>query len=177
MGEACLDLATDLDCDEARRCIEPFFEELRRVFVEEAGLALAARPRLYCAPGYHDTPRHFAACRDDGLVIIVAPELAELPVGTAVAILAHELGHATDYLYPAVWALGKEGEAVRRSRDATSEVQWTRWVKAWERRDADLVEQTADALAELATGSRIGYLGPCQLQAFDRGRARPQGLR
>lgn len=177
MGAACPKLTTDLDCEEALACILPFFAEMQAIFVSEAKLERAAGTKLYCAPWVHDTERHFAACRDDGTAIVVAPELVELPVGTAVAILAHELGHATDFLYPAEFALDSSGSAQRRERDVVGDVQWARWVKAWEQRDADLVERTADALAELATGSRIGYLGPCRLQAFNRGMARPQGLR
>lgn len=173
----CPEISTDLDCEEARLIIEPFFFEMRHVFVEEAGLSRCRKTRLYCAPWMHDTERHFAACRDDGLVVVVAPELAELPVETVVAILAHEFGHATDYLYPAEFALDRDRKARRRRRVEADDVQWARWAKAWTRRDDDLVEVTADAVAEFATGNRIGYLGPCQLQAFDRGRARPQGLR
>jgi len=173
----CLDIATELDCDEALEILEPYFVAMREVFVGEAGLKLCRRTRLYVAPWLHDSPRHFAACRDDGLVALVAPELAELPEPTVVAIFAHELGHASDYLYPGEFALDGDGQCVRRSRDSVDESQWIRWMKAWDRRDDDLVEQMADAIAEWATGSRIGYCGPCQLQAFNRGEARPQGLR
>jgi hypothetical protein len=173
----CPEIETDLDCEEALLVIEPFFLEMRRIYVEEAQLSRCNRAQIYCAPWIHDSPRHFAACRDDGRVIIVAPELAELPVDTVVAIMAHELGHAADYLYPAEFALDGQRQAHRRDRRQVDDTQWARWVKAWEQRDDDLVEITADAVAELATGSRVGYLGPCRLQAFDRGRARPQGLR
>lgn len=173
----CPEIETDLDCEEALLVIEPFFLEMRRIYVEEARLSRCSKTDVYCAPWIHDSARHFAACRDDGRVIVVAPELAELPVDTVVAIMAHEFGHAADYLYPAEFALGRDGEAYRRRRAQVDDTQWARWAKAWEHRDDDLIEATADAVAELATGNRVGYLGPCDLQAFDRGRARPQGLR
>jgi hypothetical protein len=173
----CPEIVTDLDCEEALLIIEPFFLEMQSIYTREAGLKRCAKTELYCAPWIHDSPRHFAACRDDGRVIVVAPEMAELPVEAVVAILGHEFGHAADYLYPAEFALDGDRRAVRRERGQVDDTQWARWAKAWEHRDDDLVEVTADAVAELATGSRIGYLGPCQLQAFDRGAARPQGLR
>lgn len=177
MGGACPETATDLDCEEALLIVEPFFVEMREIYTQEARLSRCAKTELYCAPGVHDSPRHFAACRDDGKVIVVAPEMAELPVETVVAILGHEFGHAADFLYPAEFALDGDGRVMRRQRRRVDDTQWARWAKAWEHRDDELVEVTADAVAELATGSRIGYLGPCCLQAFDRGRARPQGLR
>lgn len=173
----CADTLTDLSAADAHLILEPYFAAAKEVF-EEAGMRRVAGTRLYVAPWVHDSERHFAACRDDGLAIIVAPELAELPEDTVAAMFCHELGHATDFLYPAEYALGREREAIRRPRaDAADEREWGRWARDWERRDDDAVEITADAIAELATGRRIGYLGPCKLQCFDRGAARPEGLR
>jgi hypothetical protein len=173
---SCPEITTDLSVHDAFLVLEPYFAAMQEVF-RESGLVEVERTKLYCAPWIHDTPRHFAACRDDGLAIIVAPELAELPEPTVVAIFGHELGHAVDYLYPAQFVLGKERDVLRRARADGEDLQWARWVKAWEKRDTDVVEQTADGIAELVTGARIGYLGPCQLQSFNRGQARPQGLR
>lgn len=177
MGEACQQIETDLDVEQALDILAPYFEAAREVYVEDAGLARCKRAKLYCAPWMHDSPRHFAACRDDGLIVLAAPEMVELPEPMVIGIFGHEMGHAADFLYPAEFALDQEGECVRRERDRIDDVQWARFVKAWEHRDDDLVEQSADAIAYWATGHRIGYLGPCQLQVFDRGRARPQGLR
>lgn len=174
---SCPGIATELDPEEALEVLEPYFLAMREVFVGEAGLGRCRRARLYTAPWVHDSPRPFAACREDGRVVLAAPELAELPEPMVLAIFAHALGHATDYLYPAQFTLDAEGHATRRERAAVSESQWIRWHKAWQRRDEEHVERVADAIAGLATGARIGYLGPCTLQAFDRGRARPQGLR
>lgn len=172
----CRDVATDLAADEALLILEPYYLAVRDLFVD-AGLRLAGKTQLYVAPWIHDSPRHFAACRDDGRGIVVAPEMAELDERMVLAIFAHELGHATDFLYPGRYALGAERKALERKRSEFPDTQWACWIKSWEQRDPDAIEMTADAIAELATGRRIGYVGPCQLQCFDAGRARPQGLR
>lgn len=172
----CPDISTNLDCDEAWLILEPFFSEMQDVFVD-AGLDLCRRTRLYCAPWVHDTPRHFAACRTDGRAIVVAPEMAELPYPTVIAMFAHEFGHAADYLYPGEFQVDDDRELVRLDRDDFDDVTWANWMRAWEGRDADAIEFSADAIAEYATGAPVGYLGPCQLQCFHLGRARPEGLR
>jgi len=127
----------------------------------------------------HDSPRHFAACDESGRTILCAPEMAELPEQVIIAIFGHELGHAVDFLYPGEWVLGADGEpARRRTREQTADdAQWERWLRAWQTRDDDVVELTADAIAHHVVGARIGYVGPCLLQCFDRGEARPVGLR
>lgn len=173
---ACLDITTDLEPAEAHLILEPYFLAMRELYLG-AGLDRCERTRLYCAPWVHDTERHFGACRDDGLAIIVAPELAELPEPTVIAIFGHELGHATDYLYPAEFVLGRERSLTRRAREDGDDTQWARWAKAWDKRDTDVIEITADQIAENVTGAPIGYQGPCLLQCFNRGMARPQGLR
>jgi hypothetical protein len=173
---SCPETASDVGPDEALLILEPYFEVGQEAFAS-AGLPKVRRTRLYVAPWIHDSPRHFAACREDGLAALVAPELVELPEETVAAIIAHELGHAADFLYPGEFSLGREREALRRPREAYGEREWARWMRTWENRDDDTVEMTADAIVELAIGRRVGYLGPCQLQCFDRGRARPQGLR
>jgi len=172
----CQDLATELTADDAFLIVEPYYLAVQEIFLA-AGLMLTKRTRLYCAPWVHDSPRHFAACRDDGRGVVVAPELAELDEGIVLAVMAHELGHATDFLYPGRYALGKERKVLERKREDFTDAQWARWIKSWEKRDHDATEMTADAIAEAVTGHRIGYVGPCQLQCFDAGKARPQGLR
>ncbi len=173
---ACAKLTTTLTPDEAYLVLEPYYVALQEIYVG-FGLDRCKRTQLYCAPWIHDSARHFAACRDDGLAILVAPELGELPEETVIGILGHELGHATDFLYPGEFVLGAERLVGRRDREAGKPKQWARWVKSWEGRDDDVVEFTADGIAEYVTGARIGYLGPCKLQCFNRGEARPQGLR
>jgi hypothetical protein len=174
--KGCPDTTTSVTPDEALLILEPYFLVMQEVFVE-AGLADASRVKLYVAPSMHDTARHFAGTRDDGLVMMLAPEMVELPENTVAAIMAHEFGHAVDFLYPGEFVLGPNRVAAKRDRASFTDEQWIKWIKDWEKRDDDVIEFVADAVAELVTGRRIGYVGPCKLQAFDRGKARPQGLR
>jgi len=171
---ACPKLDTDVTLDEAHGILLPFFDSVRKEYVEE--FPLVRKVELYVARDAHDTPRHFAGCSETGKKIVVAPEMVELPYPFVLGILAHELGHAVDFLYPGEFVLGREG-VIRRERAAVTDGQWTRWFKAWERRDDDVVEQTADQIAERVWGMPIGYAGPCKLQNFRTGEARPQGLR
>lgn len=173
---ACPSLVTDLSDAEAFQLLEPLFEATREVF-EAAGLTAVRRVRLQVDRGMHDTARHFGGTREDGRLILLAPELVELPPENTTAIIAHEFGHATDFLYPGEFVLGPERVARRRPRESFEPEHWAKCVRDWAERDDDLVEYVADAVAELVTGRRIGYTGPCRLQTFDRGRPRPAGLR
>lgn len=174
---ACQDTATDLSNEEAHAILEPYFDAVRESYLE-AGLDKCARTRLVIDPSMHDTRRHFAACQDDGLVILLAPEAAELPDGSVFAILAHELGHAVDFLYPGQFALrGDDAPAGYRDPSSMKPKHWHRWLKDWETRDADLVELSADAIAHRVMGVRYGYRGPCLIQDFSATRLRPLGLR
>lgn len=164
-----------LDPPEALVVLEAYFKVVQDQFVAY-GLDRCARTRLKCASWIHDTERHFAACTHDGLQIYVAPELADLPEPTVLAIFAHEFGHASDFLYPAEFARAARGP-VRRDFGAVSEKQVRAWVSGWKARDDDAVEVAADNIAELVLGMPIGYHGPCQLQCFNQGVPRPVGLR
>lgn len=173
----CADTTTTVTPDEALSILEPYFTVMQELFVG-AGLTEVKRVRLYVAPTMHDSPRHFAGAREDGTVIMLAPEMVELPENTVAAIVAHEFGHASDFLYPGEFVLGEDRKALRRQRNGLeNDDRWITWLKDWEKRDDDVVEFVADAIAERVTGRRIGYTGPCKLQTFDRGKARPQGLR
>lgn len=174
----CADTVTTATLDEAFSILEPFFLATQEAFVE-AGLAEVKKVRLYIAPSMHDSPRHFAGAREDGAVIMLAPEMVELPPNTVGAIIAHEFGHATDFLYPGEFVLGADRAVIRRPRNngLENDDRWITWLKDWEKRDDDVVEFVADGIAERVMQRRIGYVGPCKLQTFDRGRARPQGLR
>jgi hypothetical protein len=126
----------------------------------------------------HDTDRHFAGCKDDGSAIFLAPEMADMPDTMLMAIVAHEFGHATDFLYPGEFVLGRGGgPALRRAQADVEKKQWSKWLKAWHKRDDDVVEFTADAIAELVMGVAYGYQGPCAIQSFDAVMPRPYGLR
>jgi hypothetical protein len=168
-------LITDLSLDEALHVLEPFYREIQDRFLQ-FGLAKVKSTSFYVAPWVHDAPRHFAACSETGREIVAAPEMSELNYDIVIAILAHELGHAADFLYPGEFVMAGDGVR-RRSRDEGDDTQWVRWMRSWEKRDDDTVESTADGIASLVMGAPIGYIGPCKLQCFNRGVARPQGLR
>jgi hypothetical protein len=153
----------------ARLILEPYFDELQERFVE-AGLDRVSETRLRCKLGLHDTPRHFAGCLEDGTMIYAAPELVEMPTDMVLGILAHELGHAADFLYPGEFVL-REDHVVRVEPDRQR-------MKGWRKRDDDTVEITADFIAEKVLGTPIGYRGPCHLQSLGHvGNPRPLGLR
>lgn len=153
----------------ARLILEPYFDELQAKFIR-AGLELVGETRLRCKLGLHDTPRHFAGCLHDGTMIYAAPELVEMPVDTVLGILAHELGHAADFLYPGEFLL-RGDHVVRIEPDKQR-------IRGWKKRDDDTVEITADLIAEKVLGTSIGYRGPCHLQALGvAGQPRPLGLR
>lgn len=168
--------AEPLTLEEAYVVLEPYFEVIREEYLA-AGLSKTKRVRLYVAPAMHDTARHYGACRDDGSAILLAPELAEMPDPIVLAIMAHEFGHASDFLYPGEFVLGKEGPAERRLASAAPDKQWSKWLKSWHKRGDDVVELTADAIAHRVMGVPYGYQGPCQLQSFNAIQARPMGLR
>ena len=169
-------LQEPLSTEEAFVVLEPYFEVIRQEYLGH-GLVKCKRPRLFVAPTMHDTPRHFAACKDDGSAILVAPELGDMPEPIVLAILAHEFGHAADFLYPGEFVLDHGGPAARRPKADIEDKQWSKWLKAWHKRDDDVVELTADAIATRVMGVPYGYQGPCLLQSFDAVRARPMGLR
>lgn len=159
--------------------LQPHFDAVRDVFCEYepcSGVQLdkLARTRLLVDPTMHDTRRHFAGCRQDGLLVRLAPEASELPIETLVAILAHEFGHAADFAYPGRWVTQRDGPATWLERDSGRRAR--AWRKAWNDRSDDQMEWDADSIAWCVTGKHIGYCGPCLLQCFG-GQPRPEGLR
>jgi hypothetical protein len=177
MTDACHDTATDVTDEEAHLILEPYFEVVRERYLD-AGLERCEQTRLIIDRSMHDTSRHFAACQTDGKIIMLAPEMVELPEETVLAITAHELGHACDFLYPGEFAMAREdAPALRRSPESMKAKHWHRWLRDWEARDEDLVETTADAIAHYVLGVRYGYRGPCLIQTFGAQRLRPVGLR
>lgn len=187
--------------------IEGHFDAVRDTFVEyrpdggHQDLRRLKRTRFVIDPAIHNSDRHFAATRDDGLLMMFAPGLAHLQVETLTAIVAHEFGHAADHLYPGAFAwpraaagptawVGESsalkalawrsvfGKPDRRSRIEQDDAEpAANWMTAWERRTRDQVEWAADAIAQMVTGISIGYCGPCVLQCFSGGQPRPKGLR
>ena len=176
-----------LDLLETRAVIEPYFDAVRERFVEH-GLRRASKTQLDVSKAVHDAERHFAATRDDGMLVLVSPELGDLPEDQVVGILAHEMGHAVDFLYPARfqlargelidWPSASWSEAARASKVEVDDRAVFNRVRQWEKREHDLVERTADAVASLVFGRPIHYVGSCLLQSFERGQSpRPIGLR
>lgn len=162
--------------------LEPHFDAVRDTFVSfapEPGASLdkLKRTRLVIDPSVHDTERHYAACRDDGLLIKLAPEAADLPHDQLVAILVHEFGHAADFAYPGMWVPPPSGSGQAVWLGERDDRPARRWRKLWSERNDDQVEWAADSIGETVTGIPITYCGPCMLQCFSGAERRPEGLR
>jgi hypothetical protein len=162
--------------------IQPHFDAVRDFWVDwhrRKGTgyedAIAAVD-LLVDPAIHDKDRHFMATIDTGKRIYAAPEAADLPVDTLVAILCHEFGHVDDLQHPGRWMFTeRERPAVWLDDHAKSK---GRLQRRWLNRNDDVIEWTADAIAYSVTGKKIGYCGPCLLQCFGGGgEPRPEGLR
>jgi len=168
----------------AATVIAPHFDAVRDVFLgfdpePDFSFVRLEKLKFVIDPKMHDKPRHFAATRDDGLLMLFAPQIVDLDVETLVAIIAHEFGHALDFLYPARFYTPADGPAraswiEERNVDTRA---FRAWSKLWEDRNRDQVEWAADGIAELVTGQHITYCGSCVLQCFGGGIERPKGLR
>ena len=125
-----------------------------------------------------DKPRHFAACRTDGELIVLAGELALQPVKTMTAIIAHEFGHAVDFLYPGSFLIQPSGQLlIRRAGVRSNDALPRQVMDHWDRRGSDAIERTADLIAEQIMNIRIGYCGPCNLQTVLLGTSDERGCR
>lgn len=168
------------DRDEvAYAVIEPHFDAVRDHFAgfvtTDGSLERVKRTRLLVSESVRDSDRHYAGCRDDGLLVVVAPQAARLDIDMLVPLLCHELGHAVDFLYPARFA-GRRGEPAMWLPDDQKHMAKLR--RLWAERSADQVEWDADSIAMAVTGREIRYCGPCMIQCFSQsGRQRPPGLR
>lgn len=159
--------------------VQPYFDAVRDVFAQfapESGVKLTKCKKTKflvdakVGRGGTKLPncegRHFAATRDDGLLMYIAPKLIELPEENVVAILSHEFGHAIDHLYPAHWIMppAGPGKATWVGTDTTKEHR--NWQRLWRQRTSDQVEWAADGIAEAITGQQIGYCGDCMVQCY-----------
>lgn len=134
-------------------------------------------------PDVHDTPRHYAATRDDGRLVRLAPQLLDLPSVQSVAVIAHELGHAADFLYPGHFLLTSVGGPAKWK--VPEGRRSSRQLENWYKRTPHEVETTADAISLLVTGAVIRYAGECRtksdcllIQTFGPGgEDRPEWLR
>lgn len=186
--------------------LSPHFDAVRDEFASfcpTPGKPLRRLARVKCvideAAGTDE--RHFAMTSETGLVVVLAPQIVYLDLGPMVAVLAHELGHAADFLYPGcftwprhgaegvVWVgdtstakaaawRWRFGKRTARSRTPTDDgPPAANWTRAWQEREPDQIEWAADGIAELVTGRRPRYCGPCLVQCYDGGIERPAGLR
>lgn len=160
-------------------------EQIRAIFVR-AGADKVSHTRVKVEDWVRDKDRHFAACRNDGSLIVLTSDLALLPPKSYGAIIAHEFGHATDFCYPGSFLVQPDRTLLVRPQGRRNNQSVPREVlSSWERRNADDIEITADKIAEKIVGIRIGYCGPCNLQTILTGdpseakchMARPKGLR
>lgn len=174
----------------AATVIQPYFDAVRDVFAAfspqpDETLEKLRDTRLVIDTRIFDGGRHFAACRDDGTVILLAPEARDLPERTLVPILGHEFGHAADFAYPARWAMIERGKPavwlkLAKSRKGILTEEGRRaadYARIWRDRGQDEIEWSADAIAQAVLKKKIQYCGPCLLQCFKGGVERPRGLR
>lgn len=176
----------EVDVDLAREILRPHWDAMRDAYAEfvppgaDGPLVRVMEVRFDIDPEQHDSVRHFAACRDDGLHMVFAPQIVtELPVENIVAVLAHEFGHALDFLYPAHWRMPDHGPGKAEWIGQPEATKWGRhWARKWASRTRDQVEWAADGIAEAVTGQHITYVGERLLQSFGCvGIERPAGLR
>lgn len=196
-----------MDVEWAATILQPHFDAVRDIFCAytpegaSGPLVKLAHVKFIVSPEMHDTERHYAATRTDGALMVLAPEMVDLPLDALVAILGHEFGHAADMAYPGCWTwpfdragrchwVGDEpadratayraafGSRSARSRTARDdEAPAANWMRSWEDRSNDSIEWAADGICEAVTGHRPRYCGPCLIQSFECGVERPAGLR
>lgn len=128
-------------------------EEVRAIFIAFGFRRLRRTKVSVTRRGFDwdEGGRHVASTRADGLDMRLSPDLERLERPSRLAILAHEWGHAADFLYPGKWL-----------RDGTEEASLARWRS----RTRDEIERAADQIAEAATGRPIWYGGPRTVQTF-----------
>jgi hypothetical protein len=187
--------------------LQPHFDAVRDEFCRfvpegsRGALVRLKKTRFLIEASARDSKRHFAGTSEDGRLMIFAPEIVDLSIENLVAIVAHEFGHAADFLYPGAWTwprsssgtamwVGEEpgdkarawravfGKARAESRSPSDDVApAANWMAAWSRRSSDQVEWAADGITERVTGVRPLYCGPCLIQCWQGGAPRPAGLR
>ncbi len=161
--------------------ITPYFDAVRDSFVwfsPEPGVSLSklSKTGFLIEPAIHDSERHFAACRDDGGLIVFAPGIVDLSEENVIAMIAHEFGHAADFAYPGSWVTSEDPTKPAIWIGSRNDKQAMRWRKFWMGRNKDQQEMAADSIVKTVTGRTIGYCGSLQIQCFT-GIPRPAGLR
>lgn len=166
----------------AAAVILPHFDAVRDTFASfspESGFRMerANEVRLLVDRDIRNSPRHYAATTEDGLRMMLAPEIIDLDEESFVAILAHEFGHAVDFLYPSRWITPPDGPGKAAWIERPESHEAKKWQRLWRSRSRDQIEWAADGIAYAVTGRKIVYGGDCILQRFRRGFERPAGLR
>lgn len=158
--------------------------------------------RLQVDSKAHDSCRHYAMAKMDGSVLIVGPEIVDLPPDNITAILAHEAGHFVDFASPGrFWFRSPQAIRVRSGARAISlsvkalppdhkgpvlfffqdlpTKGLSKHLREWENRGRDEEERVADEIASYVLGKPIRYTGSrdCLVQSIGRGVERPIGLR
>ncbi|MHC4617126.1 MAG: hypothetical protein ACYTEQ_05165 [Planctomycetota bacterium] len=165
-----------IDEAEAIEVLLPQWEQICEIFEEHGHMEPSEVSTLVVTPDVHDTCRHFAATRDDGKVVYVAPEMCHLPLEVVAGVLAHEAGHVVDMRNPGIFWF-RYGDLCAVEELPTKRLR--KHLREWGERSDDEIERVADAIATEAIGTKIGYVGPpyCLVQAVGRGIRRPKGLR
>jgi hypothetical protein len=158
-------------CEKCALTIEPYFDAVKDRFASyspEPGKRLTKVDSVVYVvePSVHDSPRHFAACREDGGLILLAPEVVDLDLETFLAITGHEFGHACDFLYPAQWVTNGDSTAKAIWIGARSDKRARQWFGIWNSRSRHQVEVAADSIARTVLGKPIHYCGECNVQCF-----------
>jgi hypothetical protein len=173
----------DQESRAAAAILEPYVGDVCRAYDSYGFGDLLSGLKVKITDEARENDRNFAACRDDGKLILLAPQMTLLPVETAVGIIFHEMGHAADSVSPARVAFDKHGDVILIDTKGGLDEEH---LKSWRNRDRDEVEVTADrigsAVLSAAVGfkTKIGYRSVCPfglLQTLDARKNRPKGLR
>ena len=161
---------------EVRGVLEPCWQEVVDQYIEKKMISTGRLPRLVFDSSYHDSCRHYAATERDGSIVYFAPELVHRPPEVILAIMAHEMGHVVDLTQPGRFFYRDGGLIVLQ--DLPTKNLRKHFAK-WNDRSRDEEEHVADAIAEVAMGQKIGYIGPktCLVECLGKGKPRPKGLR
>jgi len=161
--------------EEAWEVLEPHWRLVTERF-ERKGFDVDGFGRLVIDSSAHDSCRHFAKTYTDASEVMLAPEMVHLPVPSIQAIMAHELGHVVDVSRPG-YCWYRKGALVILPELPSKGLR--KLLRQWQERSDDEVERVADAIAEVAMGQKIGYVGSssCLVECLGKGKARPKGLR
>lgn len=185
--------------DQLAAIINPFWKQVVYRFEDADFPQVKKTTRVVFSEGVHDSCRHYAAARTDGKVLMLAPEVVNLPDEAIWALLAHEAGHFVDFASPGRFFY-REPTRVRMRSGAEVEMlgelserlppsalfrfthlphKLGKHMREWKDRDKDEVELVADGIASVAMGVPIRYTGPddCLVETFGPGVERPLGLR